>query len=174
MSQFPTGLATAYLSLGMLLISGCAQLDQYDITVNNVTVYEPAPIIKVENVADAALRGCLQQTALDLEATTPLALKILNCSEAGIQSLDGLEQFSALSSIKLSSNQIRNLLVLERLESLEQLWLDNNDIVDPVPVLRMTTLRTLNLTDNPALQCPKKSDIPTSLQLNLPSHCQSS
>jgi hypothetical protein len=173
MSQFSTGLAAAYLSLGALLLSGCTQLEKYDITVNDVTVYEPAPVIKVENVADTALRGCLQQTVWDHEATSPSALKILNCSEAGIQSLDGLEQFSALSSVKLSGNQIRNLLVLERLEALEQLWLDNNDIVDPIPVLRMTTLRSLNLTNNPALQCPKRSDIPTSLQLKLPSHCQS-
>ena len=174
MSQFSTRLAAACLAAGVLLISNCAQLGTYDITVNDVIVYEPTPVIKVDNVADPALHECLQQTAVDIEATSSSALTILNCSDAGIRSLDGLEHFATLSSIKLSGNRIRNVVVLERLGGLQQLWLDDNDIVDPIPVLRMKTLRILNLKGNPALQCPKATDIPSGLQLSLPSHCYSS
>jgi Leucine-rich repeat (LRR) protein len=108
---------------------------------------------------------------LDIDARAAADLLALNCSDAGIQSLAGLEQFTQIQSMKLSSNDIRNLLVLERLTTLRQLWLDDNDVVDPIPVLRMTNLKALYLTGNPRLQCPDPVDVPRHLSLNLPDHC---
>lgn len=162
--------------IGLLAIStmpqaGCTQLSQYDITINDRSVYEPTPPLRVQGIEDPALEDCLQQTITDTRTTEPSALVKLNCSDAGIVSLSGLEQFHGLRSLKLSGNTIRNLLALERLTELQQLWLNSNNIVDPIPVLRMPSLRQLDLTDNPRLQCPVSDKIPSSLQLTLPDHC---
>ena len=64
--------------------------------------------------------------------------------------------------------------MLERLEQLEQLWLDRNDVVDPIPMLRLTSRRELDLRNNPLLQCPEADEIPLTLQLSLPEHCEAS
>lgn len=171
MGLFRTELTGALLITYLVLLTGCGQLGQYDITVNDVTVYEPPAPFKVDGIDDAALAACLQQTVTDLAANGAEEVITLNCSDAGIQSLSGLEQFTQIRTIKLSGNNIRNLLELERLPQLEQLLLDQNDVVDPIPVLRITGLRTLNLAGNVRLQCPDADDIPRVLTLTLPDHC---
>ena len=171
MKLFHTESARALLIALLMWGTGCAELGQYDITVNNVTVYEPSTPYTLSGIEDPALTVCLTQSLLDIDARMATDLVTLNCSDAGIQSLAGLEQFTQIQSMKLSSNDIRNLLVLERLTALNQLWLDNNDVVDPIPVLRMTGLKELNLLGNPRLQCPDPSDTPRQLALDLPNHC---
>ncbi len=171
MKPFRTGLSVASALIGMALMNACSTLGQYDITVNDVTVYEPASPLRVDGIQDAALRKCLQQTADDIGATEQNDIASLNCSDAGINSLAGLSQFHQIRLLKLNDNAIRNLLELERLEVLEQLWLDNNDIIDAIPVLGISGLRTLNLQGNPRLQCPLSDKIPPTLQLTLPEHC---
>ena len=172
MKLFETESARALLIALLMSGTSCAELGQYDITVNNVTVYEPSAPYTVSGVKDSALTACLTQSLLDIDARMPTDLVSLNCSDAGIQSLAGLEQFTQIQSMELSSNDIRNLLVLERLTALNQLWLDNNDVVDPIPVLRMIALKELNLAGNPRLQCPDPEDVPRHLSLNLPNHCK--
>ena len=171
MKLFETESARALLIALLMSATGCAELGQYDITVNNVTVYEPAASYTVSGIEDPALTACLTQSLLDIDARMATDLVSLNCSDGGIQSLAGLEQFTQIQSMKLSSNDIRNLLVLERITALNQLWLDNNDVVDPIPVLRMTGLKELNLAGNPRLQCPDPEDVPRHLSLILPNHC---
>jgi Leucine-rich repeat (LRR) protein len=174
MSQLHTGLAARLIIASTMLQAGCTQLDRYDITINDVTVYEPNPLLAVEAIEDLALERCLQQTLTDAKANELNSLESVNCSDAGIASLAGLEQFNGIRSLKLSGNAIRNLLVLERLTELEQLWLDNNNIVDPIPVLRIPSLRRLDLADNPKLQCPALAQIPLNMQVTLPDHCDAS
>ena len=171
MSQFHTGLAIALGLTATALMTGCTSWREYDITVNDVTVYQPAAPLRVNGIEDAALRNCLQQTADDIGATEQRDIMSLNCSDAGITSLAGLSQFDQIRLLKLNDNAIRNLLELERLEALEQLWLDSNDIIDAIPLLAMNGLRTLNLQGNPRLQCPSSDKIPPTLQLTLPEHC---
>ena len=171
MKLFETESARALLIALLMSGTGCAELGQYDITVNNVTVYEPSAPYNVSGVEDPALTACLTQILRDIDARMATDLISLNCSDAGIKSLAGLEQFTQIQSMKLNSNDIRNLLVLERLTALNQVWLDNNDIVDPIPVLRMSHLKELNLAGNARLQCPDPKDVPRHLSLNLPDHC---
>jgi hypothetical protein len=171
MKLFETELVRVLLIALLISGAGCADLGQYDITVNDVTLYEPSEPYRVSGIEDAALAACVTQSLLDIDARAAADLLALNCSDAGIQSLAGLEQFTQIQSMKLSSNDIRNLLVLERLTTLRQLWLDDNDVVDPIPVLRMTNLKALYLTGNPRLQCPDPVDVPRHLSLNLPDHC---
>ena len=172
MKLFETESAPALLIALLMSVTGCAELGQYDITVNNVTVYKPPALFTVRGVKDSALTACLTQSLLDVDARIATDLVSLNCSDAGIESLTGLEQFTQIQSLKLSGNDIRNLLVLERLTALKLLWLDNNDVVDPIPVLRMTGLKELNLAGNPSLQCPDPENVPRHLSLNLPNHCK--
>ena len=172
MKLFEPELARALLIVLLMSGTGCAELGQYDIKVNNVTFYEPSAPYRVSGIEDPALAACLSQSLLDIDARIATDLFALNCSDAGIQSLAGLEQFTQIQSMKLSSNDIRNLLVLERLNALNQLWLDNNDVGDPIPVLRITGLKELNLAGNPCLQCPDPKDVPRHLSLNLPNHCK--
>ncbi|MDA8986284.1 hypothetical protein N9H10_04360 [Luminiphilus sp.] len=157
----------------LLWLPSCETLDRYDITMNDVPVYQAASVVTVSGVEDRALAQCLQQTLNDNQATTFTALTSLNCSHGGITTLAGLEQFTGLESVKLSGNQIRNLLVLERLSALEALWLDDNTIIDPIPVLRMATIRQLNLLGNTTLQCPAPTEIPPRIVITLPEHCGS-
>ena len=171
MKPFRKGLRATFALISIALMTACSTLGEYDITVNDVTVYEPASPLRVDGIEDTALQNCLQQTADDIEATEPRDIMSLNCSDAGITSLAGLSQFDQIRLLKLNDNAIRNLLELERLEALEQLWLDNNDVVDTIPVLGMSGLRTLNLQGNPRLQCPSSDKIPSTLQLTLPEHC---
>ncbi len=171
MKLFETELARTLLIVLLMSGSSCAELRQYDIKVNNVTVYEPSARYRVSGIEDPALAACLSQSLLDIDAQMATDLLALNCSDAGIQSLTGLEQFTQIQLMKLSNNDIRNLLVLRRLTALNQLWLDNNDIVDPIPALQMTHLKELNLAGNARLQCPDPKDVPRHLSLKLPNHC---
>ena len=171
MKLFHTESECALLIALLMWGTGCAELGQYDITVNNVAVYEPSTPYTLSGIEDTALTVCLTQSLLDIDARMATDLVALNCSDAGIQSLAGLEQFTQIQSIRLSSNNIRNLLVLERLTALRQMWLDDNDVVDPLPVLRMTHLKELSLAGNVDLQCPDPSDVPRHLSLHLPNHC---
>ena len=171
MKLFETELVRVLAIALLVSAAGCAELGQYDITVNDVTVYEPSAPYSASGIEDAALAACVTQSLLDIDARAATDLVALNCSDAGIQSLAGLEQFTQIQSMKLSSNNIRNLLILERLTTLRQLWLDDNDVVDPIPVLRMTNLKELYLAGNPRLQCPDPEDVPGHLSLNLPDHC---
>ena len=172
MKLFETESARALLITLLMSGTSCAELGQYDITVNNVTVYEPSTPFTVSGVKDSALTACLTQSLVDIDASMPTDLVSLNCSDSDIQSLAGLEQFTQIQSMKLSNNDIQNLLVLERLTALNQLWLDDNDVLDPIPVLRMTGLKELNLVGNPRLRCPDPEDVPRHLSLNLPNHCK--
>ena len=171
MKPFRTGLRATFALISIALMTACSTLGEYDITVNDVTVYEPASPLRVDGIEDTALQNCLQQTADDIEATQPSDIMSLNCSDAGITSLAGLSQFDQIRLLKLNDNSIRNLLELERLEALEQLWLNDNDIIDAIPVLGISGLRTMNLQGNPRLQCPPSDKIPPTLQLTLPEHC---
>ena len=171
MKPFRKGLRATFALISIALMTACSTLGEYDITVNDVTVYEPASPLRVDGIKDTALQNCLQQTADDIEATEPRDIMSLNCSDADITSLAGLSQFDQIRLLKLNDNAIRNLLELGRLEALEQLWLNDNDIIDAIPVLGMGGLRTLHLQGNPRLQCPPPDRIAPTLQLTLPEHC---
>ena len=123
MSQFHTGLAVTVVLTTTALMTACTSWRQYDITVNEVTIYAPATPLRVDGIEDPALRDCLQQTATDTEAQGVADLINLNCSAAGITTLAGLAQFDQIRSLKLSGNTIRNLL--QFLRNLSQICMKN-------------------------------------------------
>ena len=162
------------LSLACLALLSLAACGNYDFTVNEKVVYTPRPLFADFEVPDDALRACLEQAITDGRVTAARELSTLNCSHAGIASLEGLGVFTGISRLKLSSNRIRNLGELARLTVLEELFLDDNQVVDPVPLYELPALYRLDLSGNPGLRCPAGGALLRVEQLELPAHCRES
>jgi hypothetical protein len=151
------------------LFTGC---ESYDITVNDKLVYSPAPLFSDFSVADSALQQCLEQAVIDGKITSAGQLKLLNCSHAGVADLSGLEIFTGISRLKLSSNNIQNIAPVAALTIVELLLLDNNQIVDSTALLGLSALVELDLSANTNLLCPSSSSLINLEKLTLPEHCQ--
>jgi len=141
--------ATLLSSLFMLL-SGCAD---YQFTFNEQVIYEPPSLLSDFQVADSHLANCIAQTVKDQEVTTIEQLESLACSNAGIESLAGIEQFTELKQLNLDSNQISNVQPLSNLVKLELLYLAHNDLKNISPLTHLKKLHTLRLNGNEALEC---------------------
>ena len=163
------GLCRGLAALSLALLSAC---ENYDYTVNERVVYTTRPLLVDFEVADAALRDCLEQTIADRGISTVSQLTELNCSNAGIADLAGLGQFRGLLYLRLSANAVRNLVELESLQALQELYLDDNRVVDPVPLYRLSELRFVDLSKNPDLQCPEKPGLLRAETVVLPRHCR--
>lgn len=108
-----------------LLLTSCAD---YSFNINNKEVYSPPRLFNDFDIADSGLRNCIQQTITDQKITSAEELKNLTCSHAGIQSLAGLSEFSRITRLNLSSNQIGNIDELLTLTHLEELDISENPI----------------------------------------------
>lgn len=162
------------LILSMLVAStliGCRNLDQYDITLNDRTLYSPRHLFEDYYLSDVALSNCVSQAIKDRQVFAVGGLEVLNCSEAGIQSLSGLSRFSGLKRLKLTDNDIRNLVELSKLKKLQELRLDGNKIVDIVPLTILPSLDQVSLDDNPALQCHSLVRFRDQVDVTAPEHC---
>jgi hypothetical protein len=152
----------------LILLSAC---QDYDFKVNDKIVYSPT-LFRDFTTPDPGLTSCLQQTIIDAAVTEAHQLTVLDCSSAGIESLEGLSVFTGLTALSLSSNEIRNLVELNRLAALETLFLDDNKIIDPVPLYQLPGLRQVDLSGNAALQCPKPGNFEQVATVILPQHCR--
>ena len=164
------------LIVSVLLASGlasCGNLDQYDITLNDRTLYTPRDLFEDYYLPDIALSNCVTQAIEDSQVFVASGLEVLNCSEAGIESLSGLSRFSGLKRLKLTDNNIRNLVELSKLTQLEELRLEGNNIVDIVPLTVLPSLDLVSLEDNPALQCHSLVRFPDGVEVVVPEHCSS-
>ena len=159
-----------YLLLLLCLLLGACQ--GYDIRVNERIVYTPDPLFSAFEVSDSALADCISETIAHESVTAAARLLSLNCSHAGIASLEGLAVFSGLEVLRLSSNSVRNLVELGGLSGLRELYLDDNAVVDPVPLYQLPNLRYLDLSKNPDLQCPADAGLEGVTTVILPDHCR--
>lgn len=158
-----------HLYLVLLLITAC---ESYDLTVNEKLVYTPEPLFSGFDTPDTALEQCLEQAIIDGKVNSASELKTLSCSHAGITTLEGLEIFTGISQLKLSSNDIRDITALAALTSLELLQLDHNQVIDTTPLLALPALIELDLSGNSELMCPSASGLMTLDKLSLPVHCK--
>ena len=165
----PHRLLTGLGCLALILLAAC---ENYDFKVNEKVVYSPAPLFSDFDVADEALRGCLEQAIEDKGVRAAAQLSALNCSHAGIEDLSGLATFTGVVTLKLSSNNIRNLVELGTISQLQELYLDDNRVVDPVPLYELPALRYLDLSGNPQLQCPANAAFLRVKTVILPEHCR--
>ncbi|SDO07038.1 CotH kinase family protein [Alkalicoccus daliensis] len=72
----------------------------------------------------------------------------LRFREAGIENLEGIDEFTSLVSLDVRDNQIEDISVLEELPSLTSLNLRGNQIEDISSLASLTNLRELNLREN--------------------------
>ncbi|MHA7817079.1 MAG: leucine-rich repeat domain-containing protein [Pseudohaliea sp.] len=152
--------------LAALLVTGCAD---YAVTFNERTLYTPPALFRDFSLPDEALRECVIQHIIDGEITSAEGLTLLDCSQAGIRDLTGLELFTGLTRVRLSGNAIKDVTPLAAATGLEILLLADNRIRDPSALLALERLERLDLSGNDRLTCP--SPLPAIGELTLPDHC---
>lgn len=138
--------------IGLLLVgltlSAC---NHYQVTLNDQTLYTPAPLYSDYQIDDPALSTCVSQAIKDQNVFQAKQLTRLQCSFAGVRNLSGIQVFSQLEQINLA----------------------NNYLTDLKPLLFLGNLKTVNLENNPQANCAdvialKKQ---TPVGVKTPSHC---
>jgi len=132
----------------LALLSGC---ENYTYTFNEQPVFSPSALFTDYHIPDQGLAGCVKQAIIDQKATKARELTRLNCSNAGVLQLSGLEIFTGLAHINLSDNALTEIK----------------------PLLFLPHLNTVLLSGNEALDCKDGERLreQTSNQVSLPSHC---
>lgn len=143
------------ISLGVLslAIASLMSCKNYSLSVNDNLVYTPPSLLTQFSIADERLRTCVEQTILDKHITKAEDLKQLNCSNAGIASLVGLETFTAIEQLNLSENNLTAVAQLSHLTRLSQLSLRKNNLTSAEPLLHLLHLRVLDVSENKNLAC---------------------
>jgi Leucine-rich repeat (LRR) protein len=161
-------LVYCFVGLAFLLLSAC---NGYDVKLNDKVMYSPIPLFTDFATPDQGLRSCIERAINDGVVSAPQQLTNLDCSFAGIESLDGLAIFTDLKTLRLSANKVSNLVELSKMAALEEVYLDDNLIVDPAPLFKLPALRKVDLSGNSNLQCPKTGRFEKPVALILPRHC---
>jgi Leucine-rich repeat (LRR) protein len=162
---------------GAVFLLGISACQQYQVSLNDKVVYTPPGVFKNYQIADPALADCVEQTIYDLHATRVEQITRLNCSNAGIKSLAGLDKFYELKALNLADNNLTNIEEINRLGRLQKLILSNNQIKDASPLLHLLHLQDLQLEKNPQLDCTSVIQIaenlkPLKANILLPEHCR--
>ena len=150
------------------LLSACGS---YDFTLNDKLVKRSQQLFTNYQIDDKRLRRCIKQAIFDNNISQASELEDLNCSHAGIISINGLESFSHLKRIKLSHNKISNIYEIRTLHKLEVLHMSHNHILDFLPTLSLVKLQELDVSNNPNLKCPIKLQLKNIRKVILPKHC---
>jgi hypothetical protein len=118
----------------LALLNGCSETA---VTFNEQVVHRPEATVAFERIADPNLLNCIEQTISDKRILEPGELTALICTNAGIESLGGLEQFRNLQQIDLSDNALTRVEVLYELPLLSYVNLEGN------PELSCADVKTL-------------------------------
>lgn len=109
------------------ILTACAR---YSVSLNDNEVYAPPSLFTNYAIGDTALAVCVDYSLREIEATSSDNLLLLNCSNAGIVTTDGLEIFSRLEQLSLSDNRLTNIDPLLQLVHLTYLDLRGNEEID--------------------------------------------
>lgn len=158
------------LAMCTTLLAGC--LSNYAVTLNEKVMYTPPPLFSDFRLADVALDTCVRQHIADQNVHAPAELKRLNCSNAGIRNLAGLELFDHIEQLKLDENHITNIDPLAKLPRLKALSLARNNLASVAGLKALSELESLKLAGNDKLTC---ADIKgwKDVSITAPSHCPS-
>jgi Leucine-rich repeat (LRR) protein len=126
----------------LLLLMGC---DRYQVTLNDREIYTPATLFTDYQIPDPGLNNCVSQSILDQSITRADQLVTLNCSYAGIQSLDGLKRFSSLRTLNLADNKLGDIKTLLFFGQLQQVDLRGNDSIACADTKTLADLVTIKL-----------------------------
>ncbi|HWV15165.1 MAG TPA: leucine-rich repeat domain-containing protein [Cellvibrio sp.] len=162
---------------GLLLLANLSACRTYSVSLNDKLVYTPLPLFKDYQIADENLRNCVEQTISDKQIVKAEQLKQLNCSNAGIASLAGLETFTALEQLNLEENALTRVQQLSHLPRLKVLSLRHNNLIQAESLLQLLHLTTLDLSENKNLPCGDLQQLVANfrkgeLTVTLPEQCK--
>jgi len=154
------------------MLAGCIG---YDYKLNERVVFQGPRLFVDYAIADEHLRACVAQAISDNRITRPEALEDLNCSQAGIASLAGLEVFTGLRRLGLDGNAISDLAPLYPLRQLELLQLRGNRIAALDARLCQGAAKRIALAGNEALACADIAKLQAcgARLIDVPAHCAS-
>lgn len=159
----------APLLLAAALGCGC---EGYSYTLNERTLFAPPPLFAAYSIEDPALSDCVQQAIEDGKITSADQLVDLNCSNAGIANLTGLETFTALRRIGLDGNKLQSLAPLGSLASLELVQARGNRLreVDGALCRSGRQLALAGNTEFPCAEIARLRECGVTL-VDTPAHC---
>ncbi len=144
---------------------------------NNIVQFTVAPAVKptpppAVNVPDAGLRECINDELGNaaravITKKDAAAVVELDCTDYGIKTLTGLEQFANLQGLSIDSNYVKDLRPLQPLKKLEILYAFDNEIVDVAPVSKLMNLVELDLGENRITQVEPLAQLQNVEVLNL-------
>ncbi|MDX2465567.1 MAG: hypothetical protein QNK31_13780 [Porticoccus sp.] len=136
------------LPLVSIVIIGC---EGYTYTLNEQPVFSSEKLFSNFNITDTALKSCVDQAIFDQKAIRANQLTHLNCSNAGISKLSGLETFTGLTHVNLNENVL----------------------VEIKPLLFLSQLQVVTLEANHHLLCSDGEQLRTQMSgsIKLPIHC---
>jgi Leucine-rich repeat (LRR) protein len=144
----PTSILFAVSTIACL--TGC---EGYTYTLNEQPIFSTpeTTLFSDYSLSDSSLQSCTEQAILDQSVTQPSQLTQLNCSNAGISNLNGLEIFSGLTHINLNGNKLIKIK----------------------PILYLSKLQVVTLEANKHLDCSQGTQLANKLKgsVKLPSHC---
>lgn len=153
----------------LVALTGC---DRYRVTVNDLAVYEPPSLFSDFSIDDRALFTCVQQTIEDKGITQAEQLTVLNCSHAGIASLQGLARFTQLEELNLAGNKLSDIHVLQDTARLKRLDLSDNRLSSIGALLSLPSLDQVDLQGNPSLACNEARALAKLVaKTRQPAHC---
>jgi Leucine-rich repeat (LRR) protein len=113
-----------FVAFAISLLLSCSD---YEITLNDQPILLRKPVPEDVTVFDSGLSRCLSET-LKMQSHTDISgLSALDCSFAGIKTLDGLEQFQGLVRVKLNDNELSDIGPLLSLGQLAIANVENNN-----------------------------------------------
>ena len=113
-----------FVAFAISLLSSCSD---YEITLNDQPILLRKPVPEDVTVFDSGLSRCLSETLKMQNHTDISGLNTLDCSFAGIKTLDGLEQFQGLVRVKLNDNELSDIGPLLSLGQLAVADVENNN-----------------------------------------------
>jgi len=157
--------------LACLLLAACAD---YRFTVNDKVLYTPDTLFSGYDIVDTGLRACVKQHVSDGSITAGSQLEELNCSHAGVVNLQGIEIFTGLTRLKLSSNAITDLAPLAEMQLLSELHIDGNQIASLSSIRLLPKLSYVNVVGNTQLNCTELTNLSEKpgLKVEFPEHCK--
>jgi len=137
----------------LFCIVSLASCKNYSVSLNDKVVYTPPSLFTNFAINDERLRTCVEQTIIDKHITKAEELTLLNCSNAGITSLAGLEIFTAIEQLNLNENALTSISQLSNLTQLKVLTLQKNNLTNAEPLLHLLHLVSLDISENKNLNC---------------------
>jgi alpha-tubulin suppressor-like RCC1 family protein len=118
-------------------------------TWKNARIENGSGVINFQDAnLEAAVRETIKKPSGEITDADVKVITSLNAYNKNISNLEGIQYFSGLEELELSSNQISNISVLSGLTSLKHLYLGNNQIRDISPLSGLTSLKELFLQAN--------------------------